>query len=81
LQLAEGDQNITTWSIHSLSALGQSGKLTEGLIMKLDAKAMRYLTAEDFRVLAAVCPSPASYSFLHEAIGLTANKGLGGGWK
>lgn len=30
--------------------------------MKLDPKAIRYLTSEDFRVLSAVCPSPALWS-------------------
>lgn len=32
--------------------------------MKLDPKAMRYLTSEDFRVLAAVCPSIPAISHL-----------------
>ena len=32
--------------------------------MKLDPKAIRYLTAEDFRVLSAVSPSPAFLAHL-----------------
>lgn len=47
-------------SIHFSSCVIQASYpvkaiLVTVLIMKLDAKAMRYFTAEDFRVLAAVC--------------------------
>jgi hypothetical protein len=41
--------------------LEESEKLLHSLAtMKLDAKAIRYLTSEDFRVLAAVLIGPSS---------------------